>query len=395
MSDADSASPLADIGPDLRAGYASDTPEAVRLAIDAFAEIEEAPRSFASQSPADLRATIARCDRLFTLSKDQLPVLVALEAAARLGDLDAMRAQALRLVALVEQHWDSYHPGPAGEMGTARVNEIAALKRPAAMLLPLARMPLVRLSGAGAPEFTAAMLRAASAPLAAWSEDEEAGLAEMVTKGAISAEDAQAERTRRARARTLRQIARSVSPRARAADAAAGTTFEDSTLPRDVEVVARALIAGVAAVAAPLDELAGAFAAVDSGFMERLGSAPGLGAIVQELRAMTATATGFIEAFTDLPEDVSTAEPPPETDDARHDSPPRAGVPGTVRSRSEVVAAIDAIVRYYTQNEPTSPVPLMLKRVRGWVNKDFLAVMQDLYPAASEELTRLLAASEI
>ena len=51
---------------------------------------------------------------------------------------------------------------------------------------------------------------------------------------------------------------------------------------------------------------------------------------------------------------------------------------GEIASREDVVRAIDAICRYYARQEPSSPVPLLLKRARGLVDKDFLDIIKDL-----------------
>jgi type VI secretion system protein ImpA len=59
-----------------------------------------------------------------------------------------------------------------------------------------------------------------------------------------------------------------------------------------------------------------------------------------------------------------------------------AAVPvGAIRSRDDVVKALDAICEYYRVYEPSSPLPLLLNRARRLVSKDFLEILQDLAPA--------------
>ena len=54
--------------------------------------------------------------------------------------------------------------------------------------------------------------------------------------------------------------------------------------------------------------------------------------------------------------------------------------PGTIASRQDVVKAIDRIIEYYTKNEPTSPLPLLLQRARRLVDADFLTILKDMAP---------------
>jgi type VI secretion system protein ImpA len=51
---------------------------------------------------------------------------------------------------------------------------------------------------------------------------------------------------------------------------------------------------------------------------------------------------------------------------------------GAINTRQDVISALDKICTYYKNNEPGSPVPLLLKRARQLVEKDFLEIMQDM-----------------
>lgn len=62
--------------------------------------------------------------------------------------------------------------------------------------------------------------------------------------------------------------------------------------------------------------------------------------------------------------------------------PPR----GTVTTREDVVATIDRLVEYFERNEPSSPIPVLLLRARSLVGKDFRAIVDDLVPAARDQL---------
>jgi type VI secretion system protein ImpA len=62
------------------------------------------------------------------------------------------------------------------------------------------------------------------------------------------------------------------------------------------------------------------------------------------------------------------------------------GMSGTIRSRADVIKALDLICDYYRDNEPSSPVPLIIQRAQRLVDKDFMTIMSDLTPDALSQL---------
>lgn len=65
-------------------------------------------------------------------------------------------------------------------------------------------------------------------------------------------------------------------------------------------------------------------------------------------------------------------------------APPPA--PGPVTTREDVVATLDRLVEYFERHEPSSPIPVLLIRARSLVGKDFRAIVDDLVPAARDQL---------
>ena len=59
---------------------------------------------------------------------------------------------------------------------------------------------------------------------------------------------------------------------------------------------------------------------------------------------------------------------------------------GTIRSREDVVKALDSICEYYRQVEPGSPVPLILRRARKMAKMDFVQAMQELALATPDQM---------
>ena len=59
-----------------------------------------------------------------------------------------------------------------------------------------------------------------------------------------------------------------------------------------------------------------------------------------------------------------------------------ASIGGVVKSRQDVVRALEAIATFYRQAEPSSPIPLLLDRAKRLVSKDFLEVLEEIAPDA-------------
>jgi type VI secretion system protein ImpA len=75
------------------------------------------------------------------------------------------------------------------------------------------------------------------------------------------------------------------------------------------------------------------------------------------------------------------AAPPPPT--------PTGRPMETISSRQDVIHVLDLICAYYDQHEPASPVPLLLKRARQLVEKNFVEIVQDLVPQAADQIKSL------
>jgi type VI secretion system protein ImpA len=59
---------------------------------------------------------------------------------------------------------------------------------------------------------------------------------------------------------------------------------------------------------------------------------------------------------------------------------------GDVAERSDVVPALDKLIKYYQRNEPSSPVPLLLERAKRLVPMNFFEIMEDLAPEGMSQL---------
>jgi type VI secretion system protein ImpA len=63
-----------------------------------------------------------------------------------------------------------------------------------------------------------------------------------------------------------------------------------------------------------------------------------------------------------------------------------APVSGAINTRADVVQAIDRICEYYIVQEPSSPVPLLLRRAQRLVTKSFSEILEDIAPDGVTQL---------
>lgn len=127
--------------------------------------------------------------------------------------------------------------------------------------------------------------------------------------------------------------------------------------------------------------------ALDQHLTETLGTsqAPDLSALPKALHALlgvldTQLARRGVGAES---EEVDGAE------DGAEGSPAGRRLTGDIRSREDVIRALDKIIDYYNRNEPSSPIPLLLMRSKGLVTKSFLEIMADLAPGGLAEAERI------
>jgi type VI secretion system protein ImpA len=59
---------------------------------------------------------------------------------------------------------------------------------------------------------------------------------------------------------------------------------------------------------------------------------------------------------------------------------------GQITSNQDIHKALDMIISYYEQNEPSSPVPLLLKRAKRLVGKTFVDIIRNISPDAMPQV---------
>jgi len=82
--------------------------------------------------------------------------------------------------------------------------------------------------------------------------------------------------------------------------------------------------------------------------------------------------------------------PPTREPSATTVSSPRAEPMDIIRNRQDVTRVLHQICLYYEKNEPTSPVPLLLRRAAGLVEKNFFEIIQDVAPDSVAQIQKLM-----
>jgi len=129
-----------------------------------------------------------------------------------------------------------------------------------------------------------------------------------------------------------------------------------------IEAIDQFLVAAVGAdQAAQLDPFKAALGEVSAVLAEQLGrrgySAPGAAEAAEDTAGAAAAA-----------------------------GPPGQPLRGEITGPDDVVRALDRICRYYETHEPSSPVPLLLRRAKRLVSKSFVEVIQELSPQAMQQI---------
>jgi type VI secretion system protein ImpA len=62
---------------------------------------------------------------------------------------------------------------------------------------------------------------------------------------------------------------------------------------------------------------------------------------------------------------------------------------GEIRSREDVLSALDKICRYYAKHEPSSPIPMFMERCQRLVSMNFVDIVKDLAPDAMNQVETL------
>jgi type VI secretion system protein ImpA len=111
----------------------------------------------------------------------------------------------------------------------------------------------------------------------------------------------------------------------------------------------------------------------------------GLSAVLKEMRY------AFDQyAPTGLADSVESDDEETQSDDSNQIMATRKqSVVGGIGSRQDVLKTLDLICKYYAENEPSSPVPILLQRAKKLVTADFMQIVQNLLPDGLSQLEQI------
>jgi len=142
------------------------------------------------------------------------------------------------------------------------------------------------------------------------------------------------------------------------------------------------LLASATAVAQILEQAK----AIDGIFNEQVGAA---GPDLKPLLSDAFELKKFLDAQVTrrLPRDAADSEQPDDAGEAGAATGPGvAAGSGRIQSADDVRRRLDELCEYYARTEPSSPIPLLLRRAQRLVGKTFVDLMQDLAPGGISEL---------
>jgi len=278
---------------------------------------------------------------LFGRSKDLRVAILLTRALLHTDAIQGVSSGLTLLRGMVDRYWEELHPQPDEDDPadqTERAMVFAALTDYAAMLSPLERLPLVTARGYGSPSLRDLKAAQAGTP----TTDAQKTLDAASVTAAFEHCD-------------LDQLQANVEAAAQAVEQgrqlanALGTRLPTDITP-DLSPLVSLLIAIDAALRAHLSE-------------RQHSDSSGQG----------------------LPENTD----PPSSDSAGIKAQEASPPIGQINSRADVQRALDEICKYYARHEPSSPLPLLLKRARRLATMSFLDIVQDLIPESVDRINAI------
>ncbi|WKJ90873.1 type VI secretion system protein TssA [Methylomonas montana] len=117
----------------------------------------------------------------------------------------------------------------------------------------------------------------------------------------------------------------------------------------------------------------------------------GQGADLSQTKSLLKEIRAVVEQFAGerLAGEAAPAELEPDGEEASGSGVSAAARPqlaGAIQSRHEVLKALDMLCKYYAEYEPSSPVPILLRRAKYLATADFMDIIQNLVPDAISQI---------
>ena len=130
---------------------------------------------------------------------------------------------------------------------------------------------------------------------------------------------------------------------------------------------------------------------IDESLTKSVGAAnaPDLTPLSGDLEAMWSRVAPYAQT-----EVAVAGDPAPIAGTQRVAGQPGLSMDGEIRSREDVLRVLLKVCQYYDRTEPSSPVPLILKRAARLAEMDFMGIIQDLSPDAISQIRTITGAKE-
>jgi type VI secretion system protein ImpA len=119
------------------------------------------------------------------------------------------------------------------------------------------------------------------------------------------------------------------------------------------------------------------------------GDAPDLSPLIEELAALQKRIAPYLKATAGPKLEGSGLAATGGSTSLAVGAPATLKLSGEVQSREEVLRLLDRISQYYIRYEPSSPVPLILKRAARLVAMDFMQIISDLTPESITQIRNI------
>lgn len=139
---------------------------------------------------------------------------------------------------------------------------------------------------------------------------------------------------------------------------------------------------------------------LDKTLVDRVGasSAPNFDRLVRLFRQMQAKTGHYLESRGYASEGAG----PMRNESVAEVLPANVGVSaapsrqlsGQISSHQDVRKALDMVIVFYEQNEPSSPIPLLIKRAKRLVGKNFMDIIRDISPDAMSQVKTISGEDE-
>lgn len=297
------------------------------------ARVVEPEEGVPAPAPVDWEELRDEIEALSDRTKDLFLAVSYARCGLVLGDLDTVERGLMFSAGLLESHWEAVNPPIGGVMGyPGRAGIFENLAQRGAFGIPFLQMAVVR---DGRMALTAEQLTDAS------ENGGSSGHFANVKRVLDGWDDAR----RQALAGQFSAILEAIARIERSMnDHAEGSDAPDFSTTRDIVEMVRDAYLALAGLARPGGDAAGG----DAGEAAAGESAGG------------ASASGG------------------------------PGFGGKVRSRDDVLRALTEIEQYYARAEPGHPVKVAAARLRGWVTKDFMAILEDIVPGSVDDAKNVL-----